>query len=209
MYSFLIKFSSKILVSDVAAGTSTGLRLALRSRVSNDAYFSAYFEDQRRNDSFKYATLPRNFRRKVEKPDYEIDAFSPNTTSEELSDSINEYKVREPNIKLVSGAIANLKVLNTMTLGRKIGSNPIAPHTDQLRGAFARVAAREDLTPPPTPPPTQNNTPVRNSGYDSDSSVYRPSMAAAKSPFFKLKQRSLFKYSSRPKLDYDTQSGFL
>ena len=195
------------LFSDVAAGTSTGLRLALRSRVSNDAYFSAYFEDQRRNDSFKYATLPRNFRRKM--PEKDIDAFSPNTTSEELSDSINEYKVREPNKKLVSGAIANLKVLNTMTLGRKIGSNPVASQTDQLRGAFARVAAREGLTPPPTPPPTQTNTPVRNSGYDSDSSVYRPSIAAAKSPFLKLKQRSLFKYSARPSIDYDSESGFL
>ena len=74
-----------------------------------------------------------------------------------------------------------------MTLGRRI-SNPLTPNTDQSRGAFARVAARQlNTTPPPPPPNTQFNTPEK----------YRP---AAQSPFL---WKTLFKY---PSTQYDSDS---
>ena len=185
--SFITSLVSFFTVFTGISNTTTGLRLALRSRVSNDQAFSAYFEDQHRNDSFKYATLPRNFRRK-NATNYKTDVFSPDTS---LTDSINI----EPNTNLVSGAIANLKVLNTMTLGRRLSNNPLTPKTDQSRGAFARVAARQLNTPPPPPPPTQTNTPDKSS-----KETYRPAAPAAQSPFLRKK---LFKY---PSTQYDSDS---
>ena len=169
-------------ISDAFSSSTTGLRLALRSRVSQKDYFSAYFEDQHRNESFKYATLPRNFRR--QKKPVDSDAFSPNN-------SINDSNLTNSNQNQVSGAIANLRVLNTMTLGRRPSGAPIEPQTDQNQGAFARVAARleQDLTPPPTPPPTATNTP--------EHVPYRPATPAAWSPHLRgWRQKALFKFNN-------------
>ena len=78
-----------------------------------------------------------------------------------------------------------------MTLGRRVSSNPLTPKTDQSRGAFARVAARQlNTTPPPPPPNTQFNTPEK----------YRPAAPAAQSPFLR---KTLFKY---PSTQYDSDS---
>lgn len=162
-----------------AATSTTGLRLALRSRVSNEQYFSAYFEDQHRNNSFKYATLPRNFRKKQQEQN-KMDAFSPDNSLITNNDAEIVH----------DKAIANLRVLNTMTLGRK-PVTPIKPQTDQSQGAFARVAARleQGLTPPPTPPPTATNTPEKQ--------PYKPSAPAAlASPHLRgWKQKALFKFN--------------
>lgn len=50
--------------SSAAHSSSTGLRRALRSRVSKE-HLGGYLSDARLNESAKYATLPRNFRRSV------------------------------------------------------------------------------------------------------------------------------------------------
>lgn len=61
--------------------SSTGLRRALRSRVSRDV-FSGYLQDSRLNPSYKFATLPRNFRRSlVQNENSECDARTTPTSN--------------------------------------------------------------------------------------------------------------------------------
>ena len=60
----LINSSLKTLISESSNHftSSTGLRRALRSRVSNDIG-GGYLKDMRLNPSHKFSTLPRNYRR--------------------------------------------------------------------------------------------------------------------------------------------------
>jgi len=170
----------------------TGLRRALRSRVSEENIFGSFFEEQRLNKSFKYATLPRNFRRP--KPDITgsstgnspgiiYDFFSPNNSL------VKEEEEKETSPQ--SKAIWNLRVMNTMTLGRKslIDSSPLNRQTQRDQGAFAKYLNTKTNTnkqinkqtnKSQTQPPTPNNTPVKN-----DNPTYRPAKAAAKQLNFK------------------------
>ena len=203
---------NKTFYLDVFSSNTTGLRRALRSRVSKEAQFSAYFEETRVNDSFKYATLPRNFHRSPPKPGHSSvqtmsgsrDNFSPNNSldTDGVLNTNNDH----------SKAIANLRAMNTMTLGRinvtpNLNSRingPGTPTTDRNSGAFAKFynfrSGKSVQIPPNLNQPIQNypdaplapkNTPTKNSIGGSHSSSndtpsssgYRPASAAAGSPF--------------------------
>ena len=207
-----INFEPSILkhsILDVFSSNTTGLRRALRSRVSKEAQFSAYFEETRVNDSFKYATLPRNFHRSPPKPGHSSaqpsrDNFSPNNSldTDGVLDTNNDH----------SKAIANLRAMNTMTLGRinltpNLNSRingPGTPTTDRNSGAFAKFynfrSGKSVQIPPNLNQPIQNypdaplapkNTPTKTSTGGSHNSSngtlssggYRPASAAAGSPF--------------------------
>ena len=193
------------------SSNTTGLRRALRSRVSKEAQFSAYFEETRVNESFKYATLPRNFHRSPPKPGNSStqpmsgsqDHFSPNNSldTDGVLDTNNDH----------SKAIANLRAMNTMTLGRlnltpNLNSQingPGTATTDRNSGAFAKFynfrSGKSVQIPPNLNQPIQNypdaplapkNTPTKSSTGGSHSSSngtpsvgYRPASAAAGSPF--------------------------
>ena len=198
---------------------TTGLRRALRSRVSKEAQFSAYFEETRVNESFKYATLPRNFHRSPPKAGHSSaqtmadsqDNFSPNNSldTDGVLDTNNDH----------SKAIANLRAMNTMTLGRinltpNLNSRingPGTPTTDRNSGAFAKFynfrSGKSVQIPPNLNQPIQNypdaplapkNTPTKTSTRESHNSSngtlssggYRPASAAAGSPFLNKRMSS-------------------
>ena len=199
----------------------------MRSRVSQENFFSAFFEEQRLNDSFKYATLPRNFHRTPpdKRPNAEkftparvntsSDLFSPNnsqnsrnslnTSQEYLSEdgdflSEGESKVSVQSARSYVGgrerakkrerlqrdrAIANLRVMNTITLERHSSRLPggLTPSTDRKTGAFAKFREFHGHNPEldsidgtvrkldldyPIPPSVPPATPERTAQSDSD-----------------------------------------
>ena len=207
-------------ISDVFSSNTTGLRRALRSRVSKEAQFAAYFEETRVNESFKYATLPRNFHKSPPKTGDQIqsqasDNFSPNNSlgTDGAKESTNTRGHDH------SKAIANLRAMNTMTLGRinptSINSRlPGTPNqTDRNSGAFAKfynfrsakaVQIPANLNQPiqnyPDAPLAPKNTPTKIS---TGGSGYRPASAAAGSPFLFRKASKRFDFNAYSESEED------